>query len=749
MCNLPGVFVLGYHADGGKEWVLRVVVFISILIGAICNAAPEALPNVGVQVKIQEGGLGFSLAMAGREFYRSPKNDVFFTAAEIVPHIAESKGHYEISEDFERRCRPKSLALRPGKDPVIVGDLVDEDGQDCGGYKLTLKTDGSTYRVPFAIEVANPNLNYLKLSFQSHKDEAFFGFGLQATHLNLKGHRVPILVQEQGIGRGEAPFFLSLVLDYLDVTGSEYHSYIAAPYFITSDSRGLYLENTEYAVADLVAPEKAHLALHSGRMQGAFLVADRPLELLETYTQYAGRMAPLPEWIGRGAVLGLQGGNGKVESVVSQLLNFGVPISGVWIQDWVGKRETIVGKQLWWNWVVDERTYDLPKLLTFLNQRNIRLLGYVNPMLVDVPFGEEGAQTTKVRPSFYQLFRDKRYLVEKQEIAGQPPGVFFVENTDFEAGLVDLTNRSAQETLKEVIKSNMIGAGMSGWMADYAENLPFAGKFSKNIDGAKLHNAYPVLWAKLNHEAAAETKNGSDIVFFTRSGYTQSPKYSRLFWLGDQTVTWGRQDGLYSSLVGLISGGLSGFSINHSDIGGYATSSLFGMVRDDELLMRWMELNAYTAVFRTHEGNQPEANVQVYSKDAIAKHFKKFAEIYASLEPYRQKLYKQAASKGYPVVRHIFLHYPKQTEFHGVDSQFLLGSDLLVAPVLESGGQRRSVLLPGGEVWVDVYTKKEIPVIQVAETDVSTPLGSPAVFFRKGGDSSLQAYLKLIEQQHQ
>src|SRR5215203_10922 len=108
---------------------------------------------------------------------------------------------------------------------------------------------------------------------------------------------------------------------------------------------------------------------------------------------------------------------------------------------------------------------------------------------------------------------------------------------------------------------------------------------------------------------------GEDIVFFNRSGYTKSPRYSTLFWVGDQLVDWDEHDGIKSAVTGLLSSGLSGYSLEHSDIGGYTAldNPLLTYHRSKELLLRWIELGAFTTVFRTHEGNIPEVNHQIYS----------------------------------------------------------------------------------------------------------------------------------------
>lgn len=88
-----------------------------------------------------------------------------------------------------------------------------------------------------------------------------------------------------------------------------------------------------------------------------------------------------------------------------------------------------------------------------------------------------------------------------------------------------------------------------------------------------------------------------------RAGFRESPKWASLFWQGDQMVSWQANDGIKSAVVGLLSSGISGYAFNHSDIGGYCSVNLpfFKYQRSEELLLRWMELNAFTTVFRTHE----------------------------------------------------------------------------------------------------------------------------------------------------
>ena len=116
-----------------------------------------------------------------------------------------------------------------------------------------------------------------------------------------------------------------------------------------------------------------------------------------------------------------------------------------------------------------------------------------------------------------------------------------------------------------------------------------------------------------------------------RASHTQSPKFSTLFWLGDQLVTFDEYDGLHSTVNGHLSAGLSGMSMMHSDIGGYTMVNEFGLnyTRTKELLLRWAELSAVTdVVFRTHPGNLPDQSAQIYSDDSTLRCFDRMIKIH-------------------------------------------------------------------------------------------------------------------------
>jgi alpha-glucosidase len=392
-------------------------------------------------------------------------------------------------------------------------------------------------------------------------------------------------------------------------------------------------------------------------------------------------------------------------------------------------RVTSTGRQLWWNWQLDETYYPgWTQLVADLERQGARMLTYINPFLST----EEGHN------SLYTEALAKGYLVRKAD--GTP---FLNRNTSFSAALIDLSNPDARTWIKGVMKREMIEkAGSSGWMNDFGEALPFDGKLHNGADPAIWHNRYAQEWARVAREAIEEAGRGDDIVFFDRSGFTQSPGATTLFWLGDQIQNWSEYDGIKTAVVGMLSGGMSGASLIHSDTGGYsafkfdvAGQEIPIIALTPELMMRWTELNAFTAVLRTHEGLVPAIAAQFDSSPELLAHTARFARVYRGLAAYRKRHVAAAAAQGHPLARHLFLHYPDDRNTYALRYQYLLGPDLMVAPVVDKGATSVEVYWPEGAAWTDLWTGADVG--RAGEwTRVPAPLGKPPVFLRKGADAA-------------
>lgn len=665
-------------------------------------------------------GATFRILHSGEVVWRNVPGRPFISAGVGRHDTHEERGHIELEDTLEARCADQRVdAFTHSADAVeLSGTLSCRDGSS-PRWTLRFSIPPEEAQLRFELAVAEP-MNRAILRFESSQAEKHWGFGEQFSWIDLKGAKVPVVVSEQGIGRGVFPITLGANLT-AGAGGSWSSTYVAVPHLLTSEGRSLFLENDEPSIFDLTQPDHLEVRLLSNAMEGR-IAAGPPMALVEAYTAYAGRMRPLPGWLMEGAVVGIQGGTARVREVVAKLRGAGVPLAGVWLQDWVGQRTTSFGKQLWWNWELDRDHYpDWEGLRAELEAEGIRVLTYVNTFLAETD------EKPNVQRDLFSEARTAGHLVRDAD-----GGPYMILNTSFSAGLVDLTSPAATGWLKDVLREQVLSVGASGWMADFGEALPFDARLHAGTP-LEVHNRYPELWARLNREVLDE-EGRDDVVFFMRAAYTRSPRYASLFWLGDQLVSWDASDGLASAITGLLSGGLSGFTLNHSDIGGYTTidNPLQSYHRTPELLMRWAEFAAFTPVFRSHEGNIPDRNAQPWD-DAVIAHFARMAKVYRALAPYRATLMDEAATTGRPLNRALFLEYPEDPVAGSLRNEvFLFGSELLVAPVVTPGATDVRVWLPHG-TWVHLWSGEAWDGGDTGRWHtVPAPMGQPAVFYPLG-----------------
>ena len=578
--------------------------------------------------------------------------------------------------------------------------------------------------VEINLEADDEEYNRFWIKLPSKESEGIYGCGEQYSEVNLKGRKVPLWVSEQGIGRNKKEL-LTFYADQLESAGGDwYTTYYPQPSYISTENYFCHVDDTSYMKFDFSHPDFNELECWSLPPSIMIGVADSLEETQKLKSKYFGLQPELPDWSFDGVWLGLQGGTDTVLNKINNALEKDLKISALWIQDWEGKRITAFGQQLMWNWEYEESLYpNLPETIRELKARGVRVMGYVNPFLA-----LEGA--------LYKEATEKGFTLQNGN--GEE---YIVEVTTFPVAIVDLTNPDAYNWLKNIIKKNLIGIGFSGWMADFGEYTPVdCQPFSKEA-AEKLHNKFPVLWAKLNRDAVEETNNLGEIVFFTRSGYSFSQRYSTSMWHGDQMVDWSLDDGLASVIPAALSLGLSGFGISHSDIGGYTTlqNEIGNVTRTKELFMRWTELSTFTPIMRTHEGNMPQSNYQFDQCPITLKHFKRMVDIHVAIKDYLKALNRENSRHGLPFMRHLRMYYD-DTRCRDVKYQYLLGRDVLCAPVIEEKTEKRTVFLPDDE-WIHIWSGREY---KKGEYEIEAPYGQPPVFVRKASPYKA-LFLKLKE----
>ncbi|WP_145508283.1 alpha-glucosidase [Yersinia alsatica] len=585
---------------------------------------------------------------------------------------------------------------------------------------ITLDAAG---RLEMTLSNGDKDNNRMWLRLAAQEEDHIYGCGEQFSYFDLRGKPFPLWSSEQGVGRNKQSY-VTWQADCKENAGGDYYwTFFPQPTFVSSQKYYCHIDNSCYMNFDFSASDYHELAIWQDSAVLRFECADSYIGLLEKLTALLGRQPELPDWVYDGVILGIQGGTDVCQQKLDVMREHGVKVSGIWAQDWEGRRITSFGKRLMWNWRWDSELY--PELDTRIPQwkkEGVRFLGYINPYVA-------------IEKELYAEAAEKGYLTK--DYSGND---YQVEFGEFYAGVVDLTKPAAYDWYKEVIKKNLIEFGLDGWMADFGEYLPTDTLLDNGVDAEIMHNAWPALWAKCNYDALAETGKLGEILFFMRAGYTGSQKYSVMMWAGDQNVDWSLDDGLASVIPAALSLAMTGHGLHHSDIGGYTT--LFDMKRSKELLMRWCEFCAFTPLMRTHEGNRPDDNWQFDHDVETIRQFARMTHIFAALKPYIKQAVALNSQSGLPVMRPLFLHYEDDAHTYNLKYQYLFGRDLLVAPVYEEGRSDWTLYLPQ-DSWVNLWTGEQH--CGGAEVTVAAPMGQPPVFYRASSEwAELFASLRVL-----
>ena len=641
------------------------------------------------------------LLLNGRVLLSENKTAPIFFVGNGEPEIEMYRGNFQIEDHVAERLPLTAETVTQDGDDILLdyGDLL----------SLRIRLAGDHAELFFTQK--DPTLNRLWLRVQADADENIWGCGEQMSYFDLRGRHFPLWTSEPGVGRDKTTRLTQRVDADSRGGGDYYNTNFPQPTYVSGRRYYLHADTTAYADFDFRDPAFHELCFWEIPFCIRIEAAKSFPELLEKETAFFGRQPELPDWVYNGLILGLQGGTERVSDLLEKTLTHNIPVAGVWCQDWCGKRVTSFGKRLQWDWHFHPEMYpDLPKEIEKLHARGIRFLGYINPYLV-----EDG-----------DLFRKG---LENDVFARRSDGsVYLVDFGEFNCGVVDLTDPKAYAWFKdEVIRAHSIDIGIDGWMADFGEYLPTDDIVLHNGKSPLLeHNHWPALWAQCNYDAVSESGKLGDVVYFMRAGYTGSQKYCTLLWAGDQSVDFSRHDGLCTVICAALSAGMSGCGLTHSDIGGY--TSLYDNIRTKELFLRWAEMAAFTAVMRTHEGNRPETNFQYYEDDDCMDRLARLVGIYKALSPMLRELVRENAAVGLPVQRPLFLHYEDDPRCRTEQFEYLLGRDVLVAPVWQAGQTERTVYLPD-DSWVHLWTGEKFGQ---GEHTVPAPLGSTPVFYREG-----------------
>jgi len=261
-------------------------------------------------------------------------------------------------------------------------------------------------------------------------------------------------------------------------------------------------------------------------------------------------------------------------------------------------------------------------------------------------------------------------------------------------GMIDFTNPVATEWWKEHLRS-LFRDGASVIKPDYGDKIPEDAVGFDGITGKELHNLYLYYYTKAAYEATVEVRGPSEGFIWRRAGFIGSQRYPGT-WAGDTQVSW---EGLKHCMRGGLSAGMCGEAFWSSDIGGFV-----GATPSNELYTRWVQFGMFSSLTRFHGTTPREPWFYGDTAVAVTKHYSVFRY---TIMPYLFSLSYEATKTGLPLMRHMKLEFQNEPNVETLDDQYMLGSDILVAPIINEGAIDRHIYLPEGK-WYEVEMDNKI-----------------------------------------
>lgn len=253
----------------------------------------------------------------------------------------------------------------------------------------------------------------------------------------------------------------------------------------------------------------------------------------------------------------------------------------------------------------------------------------------------------------------------------------------YEDAVLDLSNPATVSWYQDKI-GHLIDLGVSAIKCDFGEAAPVNGIYASGKTGFYEHNLYPLRYNKALWEGVKQ--HSGEGVIWARSAWAGSQRYP-LHWGGDAATN---NTGMMGDLRGGLSFGLSGFSFWSHDMGGFVTAS------PEDIYRRWLPFGFLSSHTRAH--GAPPTEPWLIS-ESFTDAFRRCAEMKYRLMPYVYAQAKDCSNRGLPMVRALFVEYPDDPGAWLIEDEYLFGSQILVAPLMETGNSRQCYL-PAGE-WID------------------------------------------------
>lgn len=510
--------------------------------------------------------------------------------------------------------------------------------------------------LPFGFSLVDGERAAFHDSFTAEPDEHFYGFGEKFTDFDKRGQR--------------------LEMWHYDTYGVHTErAYKNVPFFVSSRGYGIFVDSTARVNFDMAASNHStfSLVVPDTALDYYVITGPEPKKIINRYAGLVSLPILLPKWaFGVWMSSGFQ--RDSAEEVIQRarsIREHDVPCDVLHL-DCYWQKFGRWSEMLW-----DEEMFPNPEdMIGEIKEMGFRICLWINPYI-----GVESERFVEAYEKGYFLKNaaDESYVIG---LWGKfhPP-----------VGIIDFTDPAATEWFRDLLRP-LLRQGIDVFKTDFGEGVPADATASNGMTGEELHNLYPLLYNDAVAEATAEETGRAGMVW-GRSTYAGGQRHAAQ-WGGDPNCTYG---GLASTLRGGLSMAMCGHAFWSHDIGGFHRDPT------PELYTRWAQFGLFSPLSRAH--GMSTRLPWDYGEEAL-RVFRDYVRLRYRLLPYIYTYASIAARTSLPLLRPMFLEFPDDPNTHTMDLQYMLGSELLVAPIYNSES-RRPVYLPEGR-WIDFWTLKVI-----------------------------------------
>ncbi|QLH22147.1 alpha-xylosidase [Streptomyces sp. Rer75] len=452
-------------------------------------------------------------------------------------------------------------------------------------------------------------------------------------------------------------------------------AYKNVPFYLTDAGYGVFVDHPG-AVSFEVGSEAVSRVQFSAECQELtyyVIHGPTPKDILRTYTALTGRPALPPAWsfgLWLSTSFTTSYDEETVTGFVDGMAERELPLS-VFHFDCFWMRE-----HHWCDFTWDPRVFPDPAgMLRRLRERGLRVCVWINPYIAQrSPLFAEGKAAG-------HLLKRPDGSVWQWDL--WQPGM----------ALVDFTSPAARAWYAEKLTA-LLDMGVDCFKTDFGERVPLDVVYADGSDPERMHNYYTHLYNRTVFEALRERRGEREAVVFARSATAGGQQYP-VHWGGDCESTY---EAMAESLRGGLSLGLSGFGFWSHDIGGFEGTP------DPALFKRWIAFGLLSSHSRLH-GSSSYRVPWHFDEESVAV-LRFFTRLKLRLMPYLYEAARQAHGEGVPVMRAMVLEFPGDPGCAGLERQYMLGGDLLVAPVFDDEGEV-AYYVPEG-VWTHVLSGRTV-----------------------------------------